>query len=122
MKAGPIFSCAVACLLASVALPGRAGAPEEIPCLQKQGTATRLIVDGKPFLVLGGELANTASSSLEYMKPVWPRLARLNLNTVLAAVSWAWVEPIEGRFDFSLVDGLLGGRGGSVRQRPDFFR
>jgi beta-galactosidase GanA len=78
-----------------------------IPHLRKQGTATQLIVDGKPFLVLGGELANTASSDLEYMNTVWPRLTRMNLNTVLTAVAWAWIEPEEGKSDFSLVDRLL---------------
>jgi hypothetical protein len=43
------------------------------------------------------------------METVWPRLARLNLNTVLVSVAWAWVEPEEGRFDFTLVDELLAG-------------
>ena len=80
---------------------------KQIPHLEKRGSATQLIVDGEPYLILGGELMNTASSSLEYMKPVWPRLSKLNLNTVLIAVAWAWVEPEEGKFDFSLVDGLL---------------
>jgi hypothetical protein len=81
----------------------------EIPHLQKQGTATQLIVDGKPFLILGGEVSNTGSSSLEYMNTVWPNLNKMNFNTVLVAVAWAWVEPEEGKFDFSLVDGLLEG-------------
>ena len=31
-----------------------------MPRLQKQGSATQLIVDGKPFLALAGELANNA--------------------------------------------------------------
>ncbi len=78
-----------------------------IPHLEKRGAVTQLIVDGQPWLILGGETANTASSSLDYLKPVWPKLARLNLNTVLVAVAWAWVEPVEGKFDFTLVDGLL---------------
>jgi len=80
-----------------------------IPALEQRGAATQLIVDGKPFLILGGETANTASSSLPYMEEVWPKMTRLNLNTVLVAIGWAWVEPEEGRFDFSLVDGLLDG-------------
>ena len=80
-----------------------------IPRLERRGAATQLIVDDKPWLILGGEVANTASSSLPYMEQVWPKLTRLNLNTVLVAVAWAWVEPEEGRFDFSLVDGLLEG-------------
>lgn len=80
-----------------------------LPALESRGAATQLIVDGQPYLILGGEIANTASSSLPYMETVWPKLARLNLNTVLVAVAWAWVEPAEGKFDFSLVDGLLAG-------------
>ena len=41
------------------------------------------------------------------MKPVWPRLADMHLNTVLAPVSWEWLEPQEGKFDDTLVDGLI---------------
>lgn len=87
----------------------RAAAPAEIPRLEKRGAATQLIVDGKPYLILGGETANTISSSLPLMAEVWPKLTRLNLNTVLVAIAWAWVEPEEGKFDFSLVGGLLAG-------------
>jgi len=78
-----------------------------LPHLRKQGSATQLIVDGKPFLILGGELGNSSSSILEYMEPIWPRLEKLNLNTVLAPVYWDLIEPQEGTFDFSLVDGLV---------------
>lgn len=80
-----------------------------IPTLEQRGAAMQLFVDDSPWLILGGETANTASSSLPYMEEVWPKMTRLNLNTVLVAVAWAWVEPEEGRFDFSLVDGLLDG-------------
>jgi hypothetical protein len=82
-------------------------ADDGIPHLEKHGTATQLIVDGQPFLMLGGELHNSSSSSLDYMKPVWPQLARLHVNTVLTPVSWELIEPVEGKFDFTLVDGLI---------------
>lgn len=77
------------------------------PYLRKQGSTTQLIVDNKPFLVVGGELHNSSSSQIEYMRPIWERLVALNLNTVLAAVFWELIEPEEGVFDFALVDGLI---------------
>ena len=93
-------------LLAAVA-QARSAAP--MPGLEKRGAATQLMVDGKPYLVLGGETDNTASSNLEYMDTVWPKVARMNLNTVLVGVGWDWIEPEEGKYDFTLVDGLLAG-------------
>jgi beta-galactosidase GanA len=77
------------------------------PHLEARGAATQLIVDGKPFLMLSGELHNSSSSSLEYMKPIWPRLAAMGLNSVVTPLSWELIEPTEGNFDFTLVDGLL---------------
>jgi Domain of unknown function (DUF5597)/Beta-galactosidase len=81
----------------------------DIPHLRKQGSATQLIVDGKPFLVLAGELGNNTATSLEYMTWVWPKLIDTKLNSVLAAVSWAQIEPEEGKFDFSVLDGVIQG-------------
>lgn len=77
------------------------------PHLQKKGSATQLIVDGKPFLMLGGELGNSSSSDITYMDSIWPTLEKLNLNTVLAPVYWELIEPQEGKFDFSVVNDLI---------------
>lgn len=78
-----------------------------LPHLEKRGDVTQLIVDGKPFLMLAGELYNSSSSSLEYMKPLWPKLAAIPLNTVITPLSWELIEPSEGKYDFALIDGLL---------------
>jgi len=87
--------------------PIAAGQQNLMPHLQKQGDATQLVVDGTPFLMLAGELGNSAASSVDNMKPIWPRLAECNLNTVLMPVYWDLIEPQEGKFDFTLVDDLI---------------
>ena len=84
-----------------------ANAAPSLPHLDKQGDATQLIVEGRPFLVLGGELHNSSSSDPAYMAPAWDRLEKLQLNTTLAAVFWELLEPAEGKFDFRLVDDLV---------------
>jgi len=97
-----MFACA-----SLIALPGFGQTADGLPRLAKQGTATQLMVDGKPFLALTGELGNNTATSLENMQPIWPRLVAGNLNCVLAAVSWAQMEPVEGQYEFALVDGLV---------------
>lgn len=95
------------CIFALAPLVAEAQANGALPRLQKKGDATQLIVDGKPFLVLGGELHNSSSTSRDYMEPIWQQLVDMHLNTVLAVVPWDMVEPEEGRFDFSMVDDLV---------------
>ena len=43
--------------------------------LQKQGTATQLVVDGKPFLILGGELGNSSAACTEDIERIFPEAA-----------------------------------------------
>jgi len=102
------FSVLGACALLA-ATPLAAATPSGLPHLERRGAATQLIVDGKPFLVLGGETHNSSYSSASYMAPVWPRLAAMHLNTVLVPVAWEDIEPQEGRFDFKVVDDLVAG-------------
>lgn len=79
----------------------------DIPFLRKQNSTVQLIVDGKPFLILGGELGNSSFTSMEYMQPVWAGLKAMNLNTILVPVYWELIEPSEGEFDFKLYDELI---------------
>lgn len=78
------------------------------PHLVRRGTAWQLVVDGKPFLIRGGELGNSSASSLEYLKPFWEKLVRMNVNTVLIPVYWELIEPAQGQFDFAVFDALIG--------------
>jgi len=78
-----------------------------IPRLVKNGNYVQLVVDNKPYLILGGELGNSSASSNEYMRLIWPKLKQMNLNTVVAPVYWELIEPVENKFDFSSVDTLI---------------
>ena len=80
---------------------------DQIPFLREKGNTTQLIVEGKPFIILGGELGNSSSSTFQYMHPVWPKLKAMNLNTVLVPVYWELIENEEGKFDFSLIEQLI---------------
>lgn len=80
---------------------------QEPPHLEKRGGVTQLIVQGQPWLVLGCELGNSTSSSRAYLAPYWQKLKDAGVNTVLAVVSWEQTEPVEGQFDFTVVDNLL---------------
>ena len=89
--------------------PAAASPPGGIPRLEKTNAATRLVAGGQPLVMLSGELRNSTSSSLDYMKGVWPKMTALNLNTVIASISRELVEPVEGKFDFALAGGLIEG-------------
>jgi hypothetical protein len=58
------------------------------PSLLGNGSAKQLIVDGQPFIMLAGELHNSSASGPVYMETVWERLAGMNLNTVLASLTF----------------------------------
>lgn len=74
------------------------------PYLRETATGRQLVVDGRPALLLGGQLHNSSASSPAYLQPVWERLAAMGVRTVIGSASWAQVEPEEGSFDFGTVD------------------
>lgn len=107
----------IALIAACVGLSMAAAAqPPSLPHLETRGKTAQLIVDGKPFLMLSGELHNSSASNPEYMRPVWEKLAKLKLNTVIGTASWELIEPVEGKFDFRGVDDeVLGAREHGLR-------
>jgi beta-galactosidase GanA len=105
-------TCLLPCIFLfcqSLDLGGQPGkdAGHTIPRLVQQGTATQLVVDGNPYLIVGGELGNSTASDLSAMKHVWPVLSSLHLNTLLVPVYWETMEPEEGKFDFGPVDSII---------------
>ena len=107
MRIGRLSLFALVFSVACLPISNQAQNRNDAPHLGRHGDATQLIVDGKPFLILSGELSNNAATALEPMETIWPKLVAGNLNTVLVGVSWAQFEPEEGKFNYSLVDGVI---------------
>ena len=94
-------------LLLCVSTRGQAR-PGDMPHLETRDGRHALIVDGKPYLMLGSQI-NNSSSWASTLPQVWPALAEMHVNTVEAPVYWEQMEPRQGVFDFSNVDLLVNG-------------
>lgn len=99
MKKPLVLAAALLCLLTAQAAP-------ELPRLVERDGRHALLVDGKPFLILGAQ-AHNSSNYPAALGPVWAAAHDLQANTVLMPVAWEQVEPEEGHFDFSFVDTLV---------------
>lgn len=64
-------------------------------------------VAGRPFRLLGGETHNSAGSCLAHLDGVIDHAVALGCNGLIVPLSWELVEPVEGRFDLSLAEGIL---------------
>jgi Domain of unknown function (DUF5597)/Glycosyl hydrolases family 35 len=94
-----VFLSGMACLLASAA---------DAPRIEHKDGRYALIVDGRPYLILGGQIHNSSAWPSE-MPQVWESMAALHANTIEAPVYWEQLEPREGQFDYSNVDQLVDG-------------
>jgi beta-galactosidase GanA len=76
----------------------------ELPQLRMENGSGQLVVNGQPFLILGGELGNSSAGTAAQADEIVPKLARLHVNTILMPVPWEQIEPKEGQCDFSILD------------------
>lgn len=67
----------------------------------------QLLVEGKPYLAIGGELHNSSTSSPAYMEPIWDKLQKMHVRTVVSTVNWEDFEPVEGKFDYTTVNAQI---------------
>ena len=75
-----------------------------ICCLMAMMGVLTLQAQKLGFPILGGELSNSAATSVADIDEMMPRMRALGLNTVLVPAYWEFVEPVEGQFDFTLID------------------
>lgn len=73
--------------------------------IEKNGRHT-LLVDGKPFFIFGAQ-AHNSSAWPAMMPTVFSAIKDIHANTVELPIYWEQIEPVQGKFDFSLIDTLL---------------
>jgi hypothetical protein len=76
----------------------------DLPHFRAENGVQQLVVQGKPFLIRGGELGNSSAGTSAQADIILPEMARMQLNTVLMPLAWEQVEPEEGVFDFRILD------------------
>ncbi|HLN72149.1 MAG: DUF5597 domain-containing protein [Methylococcaceae bacterium] len=100
-KAG-LFIC---WMVFSAAAIGQSNSQPMPRLIEKEGRHA-LLVDGEPFLILGGQAHN--SSAWPGMLPqVWTSIKAMNANTLEVPLYWEQIEAKQGKYDFSIIDTLL---------------
>lgn len=82
------------------------GDAHETPKLIEKNGRHMLLVDGKPFFILGGQ-AHNSSGWPGLLPNVWTAVEAMHANTLEVPIYWEQVEDKPGQFDFSLIDTLL---------------
>jgi beta-galactosidase GanA len=93
-------------LLIPATLAAQSPAAQEMPRVAHQDGRYALMVDGKPYLMLGAQVSNS-SGWPEKLQALWPMAAAMHVNTLEVPVYWEQMEPIEGKFDDSVVDDVV---------------
>jgi hypothetical protein len=97
------------------------GQSKPIPQLVKNDDKYTLMVDGKPFIMMGGQVGNNSAFS-DRMERVWPIMKAMNANMIQFPVYWDEIEPQEGQFKFDEFDDMIrSARKADLRVVPLWF-
>lgn len=91
------MACATNCMAQNPPLP---------TVSQNKAGRWSLQVDGKPYLVLGGQ-AHNSSTWAKTMPQLWEAVHSMGANTLEIPIYWEVIEPQKGQYDFSSIQMLL---------------
>lgn len=103
-----VSNCRAVALAALILLPLSYCLGADAPKLVQKDGRYALMVDGQPYLILGGQIHNSSAWPSE-LPQVWESIAALHANTMEAPVYWEQFEAEEGHFDFTNVDQIVEG-------------
>lgn len=78
-----------------------------LPKIEKVNDGFCFMINNCPYIMLAGEVHNSACTSRTYMDTVWEKAKSIHCNTVLTPVYWEVIEPKEKVYDFSSVEWLV---------------
>ena len=104
-----VLAATLVCLSTARAAAERSAAQtgRPIPRLEHRDGRFDLMVDGRPFLILGGQAMNESVIKPEDRARIFEALTGLHANTGIVPIHWGVIEPRPGTFDFTMVDDLI---------------
>lgn len=87
---------------------GRIALAVEAPRIVQKDGRYALLIEGKPFIVLCGQIHNSSAWPSE-LPQVWKSMDALHANTIAAPVYWEQFESEPDKFDYTNIDAIVTG-------------
>ncbi len=78
-----------------------------LPTLTSHEHGFTFHVDGRPTILLGGQVHNSTTSSVASIAESFAKVRELNYNFVIGSLNWNQFEPAEGTFDTTLLQAQI---------------
>src|SRR5215469_16222773 len=82
------LACSMLALVAFTTAGIAQSASRPIPTIEKKGDSIRLLVDGSPYLMLGGQVHNSDTSNADDLNKALDVLASWHSNTAEVPIYW----------------------------------